>query len=188
MRFHTVIGLAAAWICSAMVSAEEPELGPEVAFFKGLQKLEQQYINAMREKALKAASVEVLQIGGKRTETNLLESVDKNVFFTIDEDESTYKLLILQSGKTAKKPAEIKAWADAVLPAEEQPFAMCIPDYGFGVRFLDPEGREIYSTRICLKCSSSDVSYPRYNSRLGFDPKVVRQLIKNSGLTVPDQK
>ena len=188
MKLHAIIGLPAALICSALACAEEPDLGPEAAFYKGLQKLEQQYIKTMREKALKAASVEIHCISDTSTDRDPLSVDVDGEFFTLEDNGYPQHYRISKSGKTAKKPAEIRAWVDAILPAEEQPFAMCIPDYGFAVSFIDKDGHEIYSTRICLKCSSTDVSYPRYNSRLGFDPKVVSQLIKNSGLSVPELK
>jgi len=161
---------------------EKEEPHPDTAFRQAVQKIEHDFVTGMRQLASKATSVQVYQIGDLKPNLDPFTDGSAKALFKVQEGAYT----ILKTVDKIKNRETIRLWAEAVLPTESHPFAVCVPSPGFAVRFVDADGTTVYSTAICLKCQSAAMKFPRYSSRIGFDPKAMKRLLTVAGFSTAE--
>lgn len=177
---------AAVFRLSAEEATQAPD--PDTVFRLALQKIEHDFVAGMRQLTAKAAEVRVYRIGELKPDWGPFSTAPEGTVFTMQADGDDLAYTVLKAVAPITKEEVIRLWAQTVLPGQPHPFAMCMPTPGFAIRFLDSNGKSIYSTAICLKCQSASMEFPRYSERIGFDPKAMERLLKEAGFSSEDLK
>jgi hypothetical protein len=188
MKFAIAFLILSAATLRLGAQQEEQAADPNTVFRLALRKIEQDFVNGMRQNAAKAVAVQLYQIGEMRSDWSPFSWAPEGTIFTIQEDGDERAYTVLKAENAIIKKEVIQMWAETVLPEQSHPFAICMPTPGFAIRFLNSSGETIHATTICIKCQSAAVEFPRYSGRIGFDPKAMERLLKEAGFSSDDLK
>ncbi len=184
MKLAIIILILIAPLMRMGAQEKAPAPHPDAVFRLALQEIESDFVAGMRQLAAKAAVVRVYRLGGLKEDLNPFSFNLDDTLFRVKEGAYT----ILKAGNKITSKEVIRSWAEAVLPKESHPFAMCAPSPGFAVMFLDSDGVTVYATTICLKCQSTAMDFPMYSSRMGFDLKAMERLLTAAGFSTTELK
>jgi hypothetical protein len=150
-------------------------------FTQALIKAETEYLEAIREEITKSTTVEILKLDPKII-GEIAFSPERDKIFSWGASEQQYKIT---GSKLINAPKDIQVLIKAIFPAVKKPFAMGIAAPEYAIRFRNLKGELIYQTTICIEGNYIQIEYPRYDSRLGIDVKLIKTILTKGDFKDP---